>query len=105
MGQDICNIGRKGRLIRRVAGLAFLIASIALHPAAGPFIIIPLFIGYVCLLESRMSFCVYYAYRGKYTLSGEYDRNLIPAGRARARAILTYGIILALATKLLLSLA
>lgn len=85
-----CNIGARGRAMRVATGLSFIALSLLLrftllnlvHMLFSLTLILPLYIGFLSILEGSMSFCVLHASKG--TFDFDEPRGL-PAGHSQTR--------------------
>lgn len=72
-----CNIGRRGRAMRLATGLGVILLSvilrftllIGLNMLFSLTLVVPLYIGFLSMLEGTMSFCVLHASKGTYDLN------------------------------------
>jgi hypothetical protein len=87
-----CNIGKRGRAMRLATGLGIIVLSLILrftllNPLNMLFsltLVVPLYIGFLAMLEGTMSFCVLHASKGTYDLN---EPRGMPTGESPSRKI------------------
>lgn len=85
-----CNIGRRGRIVRMATGVSIILLSVLIRFTLLSFLnllfslslILPLYIGFIAILEGTMSFCVLHASKGSYDLS---EPRGFPTGKSSTR--------------------
>lgn len=87
-----CNIGSRGRAVRLVSGVSLIALSLvvrftllsAVNMLFSLTLILPLYIGFLSILEGSMSFCVLHASKGTYDFS---EPKGMPTTKSRTRQV------------------